>query len=145
MSTSRGNERRRLRSSQDHGQQVRNGSLTGRDLQNDTVTGRDVQGLTKADFTPESLDGDVIDEDGLGVVPHAKDACFAARLGSIRPEEVLTVPGCQDGKVRGAVRVHTAEGSLPATYTQDQTWVSSPQIAPAAPCRYAATAQAGTS
>ena len=60
------------------GVDVTDQSVTGKDLLDGTVTGPDVAGLTKADIAPNSLDGDVVNESGLAIVPEAKEASRAA-------------------------------------------------------------------
>ena len=87
------------------GKQVKNGTLTGKDLRDVSVTGADV------------------DEASLGAVPQALTAGSAERLGRLGAEDVLTVDGCQLGKLHGSVQIKTHSGNVPATYQQHATWV----------------------
>lgn len=97
------------------GKQVKNSSLTGKDIKDATLTGNDV--------AADALTGADVDEAGLGAVPQALSAGSAERLGRLGAEDVLTVDGCQVGKLHGSVQIKTHGGNVPATYQQHPTWI----------------------
>ena len=109
------------------GKEVKNGSLTGKDIKTDSVTGEDVRDLTGGD----------LDESSLGAVPEAAHATKAdhatnadrakdaEKVGGVPAAQVLTIPGCQSGKVLGYARIKANAGTIPATYTSSATHVDS--------------------